>query len=110
MEEAEYLCDQIAIINKGKIIALDTPAGLKQKYGNIQTIEIKIKNVDAVPALQLIKSFSPQNCHVESPETDIIRIRAVNAQEIMSFSVNEFPKIGIQILGIAVNPPTLEDA
>ncbi|HZA64626.1 MAG TPA: ABC transporter ATP-binding protein, partial [Nitrososphaeraceae archaeon] len=45
MEEAEYLCDEIAIINKGKILAFDTPAGLKQKYGGIKTIEIKLKNI-----------------------------------------------------------------
>jgi ABC-2 type transport system ATP-binding protein len=30
MEEAEQLCDRIAIIDKGKIVALDTPAGLKR--------------------------------------------------------------------------------
>ncbi len=30
MEEADYLCDRIAIIDDGKIIALDTPEGLKQ--------------------------------------------------------------------------------
>ena len=28
MDEAEYLCDRIAIVDRGKIIALDTPAGL----------------------------------------------------------------------------------
>lgn len=31
MEEADRLCDRIAIIDKGKIIALDTPSGLKTK-------------------------------------------------------------------------------
>lgn len=33
IEEAEALCDRVAIINKGKIIALDTPAKLKEKIG-----------------------------------------------------------------------------
>jgi ABC-2 type transport system ATP-binding protein len=40
MEEAEYLCDEIAIINSGKIIATDTPAGLKQKCGGVKVVEI----------------------------------------------------------------------
>ena len=31
MEEADYLCDRIAIIDHGKIIALDTPSGLKSR-------------------------------------------------------------------------------
>lgn len=33
MEEADALCDRIAIIDHGKIIALDTPAGLKARLG-----------------------------------------------------------------------------
>ena len=44
MEEAEYLCDEIAIINKGKITATDTPDGLKQRYGGVKTVEIKLKD------------------------------------------------------------------
>ena len=34
MQEADELCDRIAIINKGKIVALDTPEGLKRVYCN----------------------------------------------------------------------------
>src|SRR2546423_4516279 len=46
MEEAEYLCDEIAIIDKGKIIDFDTPAGLKQKYGRgAKTIELTFKDM-----------------------------------------------------------------
>src|SRR5690606_40900887 len=47
MEEAEYLCDEIAIINHGKIIATDTPAGLKQKYEGGKQVEIKLKDAGA---------------------------------------------------------------
>jgi ABC-2 type transport system ATP-binding protein len=43
MNEAETLCDRIAIMNSGKIIALDTPAGLKAMVspqdGRIPTLE-----------------------------------------------------------------------
>lgn len=42
MEEAEKLCDRIAIIDAGKIVALDTPAGLKEsvtKDGKVPTME-----------------------------------------------------------------------
>ena len=44
MEEAEYLCDEIAIIDNGRILAFDTPTGLKQKYGGAnKVIEITFK-------------------------------------------------------------------
>ena len=43
MEEANRLCDRIAIIDDGKIIALDTPEGLKglvsKRNGNEPTLE-----------------------------------------------------------------------
>jgi len=42
LSEAEYLCDQIAIIDKGKIIAVNTPEALKNKFGKEKTIKIHL--------------------------------------------------------------------
>ena len=33
MEEADQLCDRVAIIDQGKVVALDTPTGLKHSVG-----------------------------------------------------------------------------
>jgi ABC-2 type transport system ATP-binding protein len=38
MLEIEYLCDRVAIINKGEVLEIGTPHGLKTKYG-AQNIE-----------------------------------------------------------------------
>ncbi len=43
--EAEYICDEIAIINKGKIIAVDTPDDLKNRFGRNKTIKIHLGQV-----------------------------------------------------------------
>ncbi|RIB35393.1 MAG: ABC transporter ATP-binding protein [Candidatus Nanoclepta minutus] len=43
MEEAERLCHRIAIINKGRIIAIGTPDELKTKYGT-DIIELEVKD------------------------------------------------------------------
>ena len=42
LSEAEYLCDQIAIIDKGKILTVDTPEALKNKFGKEKTIKIHL--------------------------------------------------------------------
>ena len=42
LTEAEYLCDKIAIIDKGKILAIDTPEALKKRFGNEKTINIHL--------------------------------------------------------------------
>ena len=39
MEEAERLCDRIAIIDHGKIVALDAPAALKREFAGPQRVE-----------------------------------------------------------------------
>jgi ABC-2 type transport system ATP-binding protein len=43
MEEADFLCDRIGIIDKGKIIALDSPTQLKEQLGG-EVIEIELAN------------------------------------------------------------------
>ena len=45
LSEAEYLCDKIAIINNGKIMAVDSPSELKNRFGHEKTIKIHISKV-----------------------------------------------------------------
>src|ERR687889_2199500 len=108
MEEAEYLCDEIAIINKGKILAFDTPAGLKQKYGGIKTIEIKLKNIPVRSILHLINRVV-DNSHIDIPETTTVCIGSINAQEILVKIMELLSNNGIEIESIAISPPSLED-
>src|SRR6476659_6205390 len=108
MEEAEYLCDQIAIMDKGKIIAFDTPSGLKQKYGVTKNIELRVKGLLATSAIDLIATVIDKS-HIETPGTDTLIIRADNAQEIIIRIIQLFSKNEIQIESIAINPPSLEE-
>lgn len=40
MEEASQMCDRVAIINKGKIVAIDTPEKLKRTIESLQSVEV----------------------------------------------------------------------
>jgi lipooligosaccharide transport system ATP-binding protein len=43
MEEAEKLCDRVAIMDSGKIVAIDTPSSLMNKYeGNLENVYLKL--------------------------------------------------------------------
>jgi ABC-2 type transport system ATP-binding protein len=56
MEEADILCDRIGIIDKGKIIALDTPSKLKEMVASdIIKLKPKKKNIQVIETL---KSFT----------------------------------------------------
>ena len=69
MEEADYLCDRVAIIDNGKIVALDTPENLKGMIGS-DTISLDIKSGEEtlLQSLQLfpwIKSAAYSNGNIE---------------------------------------------
>lgn len=61
MEEAESLSDRIAIINKGRIIELDTPENLKKKIGDEILIIKGIVDDNRVRSLDFIKSVDLKN-------------------------------------------------
>jgi ABC-2 type transport system ATP-binding protein len=109
MEEAEYLCDEIAIINKGRIIATDTPAGLKQKYGGVKAVEIKLKDHSAQSIMRIIRPIAGSSSVVEAPAQDTIRISSAEAQEMLVKIIEALAKNGVQIESVSVNPPTLEE-
>src|SRR5690606_27670217 len=43
MEEAEYLCDRVAVMDNGRIIACDTPLALIQSLGESATIRARVE-------------------------------------------------------------------
>lgn len=108
MEEAEYLCDEIAIINKGKITATDTPDGLKQRYGGVKTVEIKLKDSTTQSVMHIIRQIADGSV-IEMPAQDTIRIGSAEAQEMLVKIIEYLSKNGVQIESISINPPTLEE-
>jgi len=47
LEEADYLCDRIAVIDEGRILVLDTLENLKRLYGGRKTIDLTVAPGDA---------------------------------------------------------------
>lgn len=108
MEEAEYLCDEIAIIDGGRIIAFDTPMGLKQKYGVTKNIQLRFKNKAAKVVVDMIGSIIDKSRTEIVGEYELI-IRVDNPQEIIIKLIQLLSKFEIEIESIAINPPSLED-
>jgi ABC-2 type transport system ATP-binding protein len=53
MEEADRLCERIAIMDQGRILALDTPDGLKRLIPGGTMLELRVRIPDAVGALRV---------------------------------------------------------
>jgi ABC-2 type transport system ATP-binding protein len=125
MEEAEYLCDEIAIIDNGRIIAFDTPMGLKQKYGGMnKTIEITFKDALIEPFLEILRTIIKgsnkddkglnDDLNNSIPEINLkggnsIRIKVNNTEKVISEIFQVVPKNGMEIENISVDSPSLEE-
>jgi ABC-2 type transport system ATP-binding protein len=94
MEEANKMCDRVAIINKGKIAAIDTPERLKRTIKKLQVIEISFagstKNIIlALKTLQgvteVVKKGDKYHLNTENPPktlSEIWRYASVNNLEL----------------------------
>ncbi|MFH1125695.1 MAG: ATP-binding cassette domain-containing protein [Candidatus Altiarchaeota archaeon] len=102
MEEAESLCERVAIIDYGKIIALDSPKELEKKVGN-EVITIKLED----------KKRAKEFCEldfvvcVKDPEAVSLSVRSgSNAiPRLMKFAVER----GIEVNDIEIKKVTLDE-
>lgn len=103
MEEADKLCDKVAIIDKGKIIALNTAQNLKEEIGG-DVITIKSPNSDKL--YQQLKA--PWIKNVEK-YVGFVTINLQNAEKHITEIVNISNHNKLDIESIAIHKPTLED-
>jgi ABC-2 type transport system ATP-binding protein len=90
MEEAQELCDRIAIINHGKIIAIDSPEELIRKYG-INTIEVKLRKKINIKGFEILSaSQDSTNLIIKSysPEEDLLKLIRKYGRYIESFKIS----------------------
>ena len=105
LEEAEYLCDDIAIINKGKIIAVDTPEELKNKFGREKTIKIHIAEQKNISSLL----SGIQNCTIEYDSGVIISVRSTQSEQVLQDILQILGSNNIAIEDLSVVPTSLEE-
>jgi len=99
MDEAEN-CDRIAIIDQGKIVALDTPEALKAGVGKDR---VQISTADDPAAIAALK--------------DKFQLEAKMVEGLVSFAVVDgaefvpqlFAKLGVAIKSVSVSRPSLDD-
>jgi ABC-2 type transport system ATP-binding protein len=98
MEEADQLCNRVAIIDAGKIVALDAPAKLKEVIGgDVVTIKIKEPKMEEIKKLSFVSKFNIKN--------DIVSLTVANANEHLAEILQLIGKVD----SVEVHTPTLSD-
>jgi ABC-2 type transport system ATP-binding protein len=104
MEEADFLCNRVAIIDEGKIIAIDSPENLKRKIGGDALIieaDEKEKTKEVVSKLSFVKKVS---------EVDgKIYVNIENSEENLPSVFEALRNNNIKIKSISVRKPSLND-
>jgi ABC-2 type transport system ATP-binding protein len=115
MDEADQLCDRIAFINKGNIIAVETPSKLKAMMKDKELVEISVYSppIDItryldhlLPNAEFIKLI-PGNDNEGTPST--IKIIGKTVEENIGIIIDFLRKKNIRISSLNVGEPSLED-
>jgi ABC-2 type transport system ATP-binding protein len=102
MDEAEALCDRLAVIDQGRVIALDTPQGLIARYGGPITVTFSCDQPDL-------------NWLEQVPVVDRVgrrghRVEVVGTGPVVPLVAAELVQHGIVPMDLRVEQRTLEDA
>ena len=106
MEEADKLCDRVAIMDHGKILALDTPAELKRSVGADTIVTVKAAG-DADELAEVFKSRL-EGRHATRPCPTGSNCRCAAAERLVPRVVEAAEAGGFSLADLSVAEPTLE--
>jgi ABC-2 type transport system ATP-binding protein len=105
MEEADYLCDRIAVIDNGKIVALDTPENLKAKYKG-DRVSLTVEGSTG----PMISELEKQTWVGEMfSDNGSISITVTNGEENIPELFRLAHRTGVTVSAVSLHKPTLED-
>ena len=111
MFEAEALCGRIAVIDKGKVIALDSPQGLKTHVQDLSVVEVEVFGVqqealDVIRGLKGVETASVENVD----QKQILLVQSPQGAESVAPVLRVLEERELRTGRVTVREPTLEDA
>jgi ABC-2 type transport system ATP-binding protein len=105
MDEANQLCDRVAIINEGKIVAIDAPEKLRIATSGMHSVEVSFDNVvspeilASIPGVNAVKKLG-----------DKYRLYTANPGELVVSLANYSSSHSLNVISLNILVPSLEDA
>jgi ABC-2 type transport system ATP-binding protein len=106
MEEADHLCDRVAIMDHGRILALDTPINLKQSTGADTIVSVKVTSDGERLAAALAQEL--EGVVGTRVVDNLVSLDVRGVERLVPRVVNVAENIGVQVLDLAVAEPSLE--
>jgi ABC-2 type transport system ATP-binding protein len=105
LEEADMLCDRVAIIDRGKIIATGAPNDLKESLGgDIMTLSIQNGKEDVSDVIKKVP-----NVKEVKKQDDTYRIKVVDGEETAPTIIDAVREQGHKVTRLSLTKPTLDE-
>jgi len=109
MFEADALCQRIAVINHGRIVALDTPEGLKRHVRDLSVIEVEMYGmgqelIDRIRQEPFVDAVAVEN----RDQRQVLLVQSLRGAEAVPDLMAALE--GVKVGRVIVREPTLEDA
>lgn len=114
MEEADKLCNRVGIIDRGKIVALDTPTALKQQVGG-QIIEVDVEPERMRRAMKRFQKFGVEDQanrfidHLHQVGDNTVGIEVKDTDTALPKVFKIASEQGFEIQQVRMRSPSLED-
>ena len=111
MEEADQLCDLIAIVDHGHVVALDTPAGLKRTIAAVEVVHLEIASGAGDAALLARLERAAGSLARQERDDGILQVTAHvrSARDFVPMAFDAARAEDAAIQHVEVVPVTLED-
>jgi ABC-2 type transport system ATP-binding protein len=106
MEEADTLCDRLAIIDHGKLLALDTPEALKQSTGADTFVTVSA-NGDLEDLARVLAEGVSGVGHAEVAD-GAVRLKVRGTEGVLPLVVTAAERGGFTVTDLSMTEPTLE--
>jgi ABC-2 type transport system ATP-binding protein len=110
LEEAEYLCDRIAVINHGRIVAVDTPANLKRKFGTAKEVEFRFLEGASEEFRRLLSTQDEVESVEMDKESGAYRAKTARPELVIPEVYRIAETLGLHVSSVYISETTLEDA
>jgi ABC-2 type transport system ATP-binding protein len=105
MDEADKLCDRIAIVDQGQLLELDTPAALKQRAPGGTLVEVTLAG-DAAPIVNAVRGLEGV-LRVEA-KGPLLRVYSDRGGRVISPVIQVAEDAGAAVTNISLTEPSLE--
>ena len=110
LEEAEYLCNRIAVINQGRIVQIDTPENLKRRFGSAKAVEFKLLQGSSPEMASALSSSASVSRFGRDEGSGAYRVTTTRPESVIPEIYRLADRLNLTVSSIYISETTLEDA